>query len=326
MYHKFVLFCCTLLLLFTSCSSLRNIALNSVSTSLSGANKKGIPIKRSSKNAEEDPMLAITGETDVTLVSDFFPTVLEMYEILHRSNPQHAGLSTMTGSLNVMYANAFVQGPAEFLSPAEYALQDAEYARAKLHYLRGRNYCLAALEKRYKGFSEAVLSTDTAKADAAITQLDEKDVNTAYWAGAGWLGAFSLDPLNADLLGTLHSPVALLEKAAELSPDYSDGAIWELLANFYISAPPDFGGDSERAQYCYEQALRVSGGKAAGLYVTYARAFCIPNGDEAGYVEALQKALSIDPNANEASRLMTTLSQQKATYLLKHKGDYFLEW
>ena len=48
---------------------------NAVSTALAGANDKGVPQKK--KASAADPMLAITGETDVTLVGEFFPTVLK---------------------------------------------------------------------------------------------------------------------------------------------------------------------------------------------------------------------------------------------------------
>jgi predicted anti-sigma-YlaC factor YlaD len=310
--------------ILSSCASVKSLALNSTSTALAGADRKGIPVEK--KKSDSDPLVALTGESDVTLVGGFFPTALELYEIMHRTNPDHLGLTAMTGSLNVMYANAFVQTPAEDLPNQEFDRQQAEYGRAKLHYLRGRDYCLEALEGRHKGFRAAVLGTDTDAADAAIAGLEKKDVNTAYWACAGWLGAFSLDPLDPDLLGNLHSPAAILEKVVSLDPDYSGGSAWDILCNFYVSAPADFGGNYERGLYCYEQAVRVSGGKTPGPYVTYAESVCIPSGDEAGFEEALNKALSIDPDDDPSSRLMTTINQRKARRLLEHKSDYFLHW
>lgn len=313
---------CAVTALFTSCVS--SMVTDSLSTSLAGADKKGKPVQK--KTSAHNPMLALTGETDVTLVGDFIPTALVMYEMLHQQNPDHLGLTAMTGSLNVMYANAFIQTPAELLGNEDFDKQHSEYQRAIMHYLRGRDYCLTALNGRHTGFKSAVLGTDPENADKAAAQLDKNDVNTAYWACAGWLAAFSLDPLNPDMLGNLHSPVAILEKAASLNPDYSDGAIWDILANFYISAPGEFGGDAERAKYCYEQALRASGGKTPGPYITYAESFCVSSGDEQGFTDALNKALSINPDDNPSSRLMTTISQKKARRLLDHKSDYFLHW
>ena len=304
--------------------SCKTLVGNALSTALAGANGKGVPQKK--KASAADPMIAITGETDVTLVGEFFPTVLKSYEILQAANPRHIGLMTMTGSLNIMYANAFVQTPAETLPNEEFDRQHEAFERAKLHYLRGRDLCLKALDGRHAGFRASVLSGDEEAVKKACAKLGKYDVEAAYWACAGWLGAFSLDPLSADLLGTIRSPALILERVAFLAPDYNAGAIWELLCNFYMSAPSEFGGDTERGLHCYNEALRASGGKTPGPYVTYAEAICVPAGDRGGFEDSLRKALAIDPDADPSSRLMTTIVQKKAKRLLEHASDYFLEW
>lgn len=309
---------CSALALFSSCVT------NAIGNSLSGYKKNGSQIKKAA--SKNDPMLALTGETDVILVGDFFPTALKLYEILQKQNPDHLGLSYMTGSLNVMYANAFVQTPAESLGVAEFDQQNAEFERAKLHYLRGRDMELDFLNGRHKGFTEAMFSGDEDKIKAAVAKMDKSDVDAAYWCGAGWLAAFSLDILNPDLIAHLAAPIAILERAAAINPDYNGGAIWDVLFNFYMVAPGDFGGDPERGMQCYEEDMRVSGGKTPGPYVTYAQAVCIPNGDEQGFDEALDKALAINPDDVPATRLMTTISQNKARYLKEHKADYFVQW
>lgn len=316
-----------LALLVTVCSAvflLSSCVTNAIGNSLSGYKKNGKAISK--KASANDPMLALTGETDVILVGDFFPTVLKLYEILQKQNPDHLGLSMMTGSLNVMYANAFVQTPADSLGVAQFDKQNSEYERAKLHYLRGRDMELDFLEGRHKGFREAMFSGDEEKIKTAVAKMDKNDVDAAYWCGAGWLAAFSLDILNPDLIANLGAPIAILEKAAQINPDYNNGSIWDVLFNFYMVAPGDFGGDPERGMQCYEEELRVSGGKTPGMYVTYAQAVCVPNGDEKGFDEALEKALAINPDDNPSSRLMTTISQNKARWLQAHKSDYFVQW
>lgn len=311
---------CTLINTLTSCSSM---LVNGVSTALSGASKSGVVSKK--KKTDRDPMLAITGETDIQLVSDFFPTVLEMYEIMHQMNPGHAGLSSTTGSLNVMYANIFVQWPASTLGVNEFEKQNNEYLRAKYHYLKGRDYCLNALEIRHKGIKQTLLGNDTEAVNKALKKLDKNDVSTTYWCAAGWLGAFSIDLTDPDLLGTLSTPPALLERAAELDPNYSDGAIWELLATFNMAAQ-GFGGSEERAKECFNQAMKLTEGKVAGLYITQAESFCVPAGDKEGFIKALKTCLAIDVEAAPATRLMTTIAHIKAQRLLDNVDDYFLKW
>ncbi len=297
--------------------------LNMVGDTLGGADKNGIPPKKVDEN---NMMSILTGEEDPILMGDFFPTALKLYDIMLVQNPEHQGLAVMTGSLYIMYANAFVQAEADLLDVMQYELQLSELQRAKLHYLRGRDYVFQAFDCRYEGFSDALLSADDEKIKEALAQLEESDVMSAYWLGAGWLGAFSVDPLDTNQLKTLKGAVAILERAAELDPDYSGGAIWDVLTQFYAAAPVDFGGDIDRAYYTSSEALRVNAGVNPGPYITAAQSLNIPDQDKDSFIANLEYALAIDPDANPAGRLQTIISQKKAQWLLDSIDDYFLDW
>jgi predicted anti-sigma-YlaC factor YlaD len=311
---------------FFACTSVKKAAVNSVSDGLSGYTKNGKPVKKSKADLETNPMIALTGESDVRLVADFFPTALKMYDIMHFQNPSHMGLSVMTGSLYVMYANAFVQADAEKLPVSQFDVQNSEFERAKKHYLRGRDYILDAFSIRHPGFKENITSGNPEKIALAVKKITSDDVNAVYWMGAGWLGAFSLDPLNFDLLMTIGGAVQALEAAAAFDPNYSGGAIWDILCAFYAAAPADVGGDPERAEFCYSESLRASGGKLPGPYVTYAQSLCIPRQDVKGFTDLLTTALAINPDDTPESRLAVTITLQKAQYLLDNKDNYFIEW
>ncbi len=259
-------------------------------------------------------------------MAGFFPTALKLYEVMLTQNPKHEGLAVMTGSLYVMYANAFVQREAEMLGIGEYDKQNSELMRAKMHYLRGRDYVLSALDMKYPGFTQDMFSGNEELIASAAGKLSAEDVNAAYWAGAGWLAAFSLDPLDAVLLGNIQAPVALLERAAELDPDYSSGAVWDALCAFYAGAPAEFGGSMEKAVAVHEQALRASGGRSISVYVTYAKSICVPIQDSAGFDAAIEKALSIDPDENPETRLASVIARETAQWLKDHRDDYFIEW
>lgn len=306
---------------FFSCKSM---IFNKVGDMLSGADKNGVPIK--AKDDAANPMSAFMGETDIRIIQETLPIILKMYEILALENPYHQGTQIMAGQLNVMYGNLCVQTPAEKMPIDMLFEQVDEFNRAKYHYIKGRKYILDAFESRWPGFTEAFLSADPEKARPVAQKISKSDINAAYWAAGSSLIAWSLDPLDITMLTSIAGPVALLERAAELDPDYSNGAIWDALCQFYAAAPMEFGGDQERARYCYEQAMRVSGGKSPGIYVTYAQSFCKPSGDREGFVKALESALAIDVNEDESNRVMNVLGQQKARYLLDHVDDYFLEW
>jgi len=306
---------------FFSCKSM---IANKLGDAAAGSDKKGAAIPK--KADAPDMMMAFMGEKDPKIIAEVLPMIVKMYEILALQNPGHQGLQIMAGQLNVMYGNLCVQTPAESLPITELEKQVAEFNRAKYHYLRGRQYILGVFESRWPGFEKAFLSSDADAIKAAVSNLTKDDVNAAYWAGGASLISWSLDPLDVDALSSIQGPVALLEKAASLDPDYSKGAIWDALCQFYTAAPVDFGGDYERGLECYEKALKASGGKAPGIYITYAQSVCKPSGDRDGFIENLNKALAINPDDDPSSRLMCVLNQQKARYLLDHVDDYFVVW
>lgn len=312
------------LLFLVSCATIQKSLVNTVSSQLSGADKNGKPLKKT--DSESSVMLPLTGESDPLLMADFFPTALKLYEIMHVQNPTHQGITAMTASLYVMYANAFVQHKADMLPSEEYELQDSEYKRAKMHYLRGRNYAMEVFEERYPGFTVDIMSNNEQKIAQSLEKLTEKDVENAYWLGAAWLGAWSVDPLDTAILPTITGAVSVLEKAADLDPSFNDGAIWDVLTSFYAGAPADFGGSMETALIMNQKSLTVSEGKTPAPYITYAQSICIPNQDYEGFDDALEKALLINPDDNPNTRLAVTISLEKARFLQKNRDNYFIFW
>ncbi len=304
--------------------SIRQAAFNSAADMLAPP-PRAKPAKAAEKENLTDPMIALTGENDPELVRDFFPTALKLYEILHLQNPEHEGLAIMTGQLYVMYANAFVQTPAEQLPGDRFDEQNEAYRRAENFYLRGSRFTLEALDGKHPAFSAAVFGQDEKAAAGALARCKKTDTAALYWTGAGALGAFSLDPLNTNLLSILPGSVAMLERASILDPGFNNGAIWEILMSFYAAAPDSLGGGRDKAMAAYEKALHYSRGTSPGTHIGYARSFCIPAQDGAGFDEAIEKALAIDPESQSDNRLVLTIARRQALWLKAHKADYILE-
>ena len=314
-----------LLSLFFSLFSCKTLILNKVSDTVSSQIKNGIPLKI--KENAPDPMMAFMGETDPVIVQEVLPVILKVYEIMHIENPNHLGNQNMLGSLNVMYANLCVESKAEKMTdPRLLDEQVAEFERAKLHYMRGHDLIFASYDKKFSGFSKSVEKSDINELKPYLDKLTIDDVNSIYWACAGFFASFALNPLDINIIGSIKGHIALLERVCSLDPNYSNGAIWDVLAQIYIAAPIDFGGDYERGLFCLDKAFEVSKEKSCGIYVTKAKSVCIPNGDKAGFIEALETALKIDVNEDKSNALMNVLNQNKAATLLQDIDNYFIEW
>jgi predicted anti-sigma-YlaC factor YlaD len=290
------------LVILVSCS-INTIAMNAVSDALTGEGSD-----------------TFSSDNDPELVAEALPFALKLYDSLLAQNPDHEGLVIATGSAYVTYANAFLQIPAEMLPFHEYEKKEKMKARAKNLYLRGRDIMLDGLERKYPGFAAALNEEEYESALAPVTQ---EDVPYLYWAGAGWMGAFSLDVFDLRISMTVPRAAALMDKALELDSDYSDGAIHSFYISYYGSLPPELGGDKDKARHHFERAVEIADGRLAGPYLAYAEAIALPAQDVEQFTELLNQALAIDPEADPDNRLANIIYQRKARWYLDNLEEFF---
>ena len=293
-----------LVLLAAGGCSLQRLAVNAVAGMLSSSGSSTV----------------FTGEEDPQLVADALPFAMKLYESLLAETPENTELLLATGSMFAMYANAFVQTPAGMLPETEYPQRLEALARAKHLYLRGRDYCLKALELRHPGLRARLEAGDP----AALEKTGAEDLPYLYWAAASWMGAFSAEPFDMELLLTLARPLALMARAFQLEEGYNKGAIHEFYISVYGSLPASLGGSQEKARYHFAKAVEYAGGLTAGPYVALATSVSIPAQNASEFRELLGRALAIDLQASPENRLVNLLSQRKARWLLEHIEDYFL--
>ena len=293
------------LLLFGSCS-INKMVIDKISDALTG----------------EGAGTVFTGDCDPRLVGEALPFAIKMYEALLDQNPDHQGLLLTTGSLFIMYANAFVQGPAEMLDPVYYYEERiAGLDRAKMLYLRGYVLLTSALEKKFPGWCNATIQNGTL--EPLLKKCKKEDVSLLYWTAAGGLAAYSIDLFDFNLGSAIPEWGAIMARAYELDPDFNNGAIDDFYILFYASLPDNLGGDKAKAEIHFKRALEKSRMLAAGPYVSYASAVCIPAQDYDGFRENLEKAMAIDPDKEPSMRLLNILSRRKANYLLDTAKNYF---
>ncbi|MDR3122979.1 MAG: TRAP transporter TatT component family protein [Treponema sp.] len=263
-----------------------------------------------------------TGDADPELVADALPFAIKLYETLLSLEEDHQGLILATGSLFVMYANAFVQGPAEMLPPEDYLEKAQRLERARGLYLRGAEILSAGLEKKHPGWGEAAAK---GVLPAYLAKLKKEDAPLIYWRSAGILAAYALNPFDLDLGMRLPELAAAMARAYELDPDFNAGALDDFYVLFYASVPEGMGGDPSKVDVHYRRALEKSGGNAAGPYVSYAQAVCVPAQDIETFRSCLEAALAVDIEQDPDNRLVNILSQRKARYLLNQAPDFFAD-
>lgn len=262
-----------------------------------------------------------TGDDDPQLVADALPFAIKLYESLLAMSPEHKGLIRTTGSLYVMYANAFVAGPADYLPQEQFDEKRAARERAFKLYIRGRDMIINGLDKNYPGFKTAL---EAGSPEEILKKMKSEDVGLLYWAAAGWISAFALHPVDVELATGVPRAAKLVARAYELNPGYDNGSLDDFYIQFYASLPEALGGDKAKAKTHYEKALERNKGRSAGTYLAYATSVYLPMQDREAFVELLRKALAIDPNENPATRLVTIINQTRAKWYLDNLDEFFI--
>ena len=298
-----ILIFAALLFSLPSCS-INKMAMNMVANALTG----------------EGSAEVFTGDSDPQLVGDAIPFAIKLYESLLSQNPTHQGLINTTGSMFVMYANAFVQGPAEMFPSYMFEERQEALDRSKGLYLRGLEILSRGLELKYPGFSG---SFDNGRLPEFLAKMKKADVPALYWSSAAGFSAYSINLLDFELSARIPEWTAMIHRAYELDPDFNVAALDEFFIIFYASLPEILGGDMERAEYHFGRAIEKTGGNSASAYTSYAQFIAVPAQDYDAFKDSLEKALAIDVDKDVSMRLVNIISQRKAIWMLDNAWTFF---
>jgi predicted anti-sigma-YlaC factor YlaD len=284
----------------------------------------GCSVRRYALNQASDALAqsgsAFSSDDDPELIKAAAPFSLKLMESLLAENPRHQGLLTATASGFTQFAYAFVQQEADEIEPADLAAAEAMRARARRLYLRAQRYGLRGLETKHPGFATALL----AEPKATVRSAKKSDVPLLYWTAAAWASAISLSKDNPELVGQIPAMEALIDRALELDESYGNGAIHSFLISYEMSRPGAAGDPVARSRRHFDRAMALSKGHDASPLVALAEAVTIQKQDLKEFESLLNQALAVDPDANPDNRLVNTIMQQRARWLLSRKSELFL--
>jgi predicted anti-sigma-YlaC factor YlaD len=295
---------------FPAVRPVRAVTLAACVIALSGCSLKTMAVKTVA-NTLSDTGDVFSRDNDPELVRDAVPFALKLYESLLDSVPTHGPLLLATCSGFTQYGYAFVETDAEVLGEAHHDESKALRERALKLYLRGRDYCLRAMDVRSKGMSQRLL----ADPDAALAKMEKKDVPLLYWTAASWGSAISLGIDRPDLVVDFPTVRAIAERALALDETWNAGAIHELMITL-DSLPEALGGSVERARQHFARAVEIQRGLDASPYVALATGVAVPAQDRAEFERLLQQALAVDPEQDPSNRLVNLVAQRRARALL----------
>lgn len=260
-------------------------------------------------------------DDDPEFVGQAVPFSLKLIEGLLAESPSHRGLLFAAAKGYTQYSYVYVQLPAEEVETSDVNKSAAMRDRARNLYLRARDFGLHGLDVKHRGFS-ALLRTSPSQAVRATTI---KDIPLLYWTAASWGAAISISKDHPELVADQLQVQALIDRAYELDPDYSYGAIDQFLIT-YEGARQGIKGDfSERCKLHFDRSVKLTKGQMAAPYVAYAESVSIQRQNRAEFESLLKQALAINPNARIEWRLSNIVMQRRAMWLLSREDDLFLE-
>jgi len=256
-----------------------------------------------------------TRDDDPELVGDAAPFALKLYESLLDSSPKNQKLLVATCAAATQYGVAFLEQRAIVLGPDAKHHDEVVHLRSRAFKMdmRGKGYCMRAMDLRFKGIEPKLLRDPQAALKDAKPQ--KKDVPLLYWMAASWGSAISLALDKPEISIDLPVVRALAETALALDESWNKGAIHEMMITLDGQSEM-LGGSPEKARKHFERAVELQKGLSPGPYIALATTVVLAAQNRAEFEKLLNQAIAIDPEQDPSNRLVILVMQEKARALL----------
>lgn len=248
---------------------------------------------------------AILDSDDPAMIRDGAPAYLILIDSLLAGSPDSPQLLAQSAELHSAYAGAFVDEP-------ERARQLHSKAKTQMLYatcLSLKDAC--GLERRpFQEFS------------AWVEAQGPKSVPTLYNLGSIWAGWIQANSADFGAVGQLGRAKALIQRVAELEPEYANGGAFLYLGVFETLLPPAMGGRPELGKQHFERALQISDERNLMVKVMLADQYGRLMFDRELHDGLLQEVMAADVQAPGLT-LMNTVAKERAQQLLDSGDDYF---
>jgi len=295
--------CSTVFLgVFLGGCSLRTIALRSLADSVA------------------EPGDTYARDDDPQLVRDALPVMLKIMEQLHDGLPDHKGIRLGLVRSFTSFGVGFIQDDADRVT--EKSVQEGQtiYLRGRRLLLRAYQYGLEGLELAGPGFRADL----AAHPDAAMARITKKeDVALLYWTAAALGSAISCSKGDMKLVGDLPIVEKMMTRAFALDPDFDEGALHEFFVTYDMTRGTGRGGGPVEAKKHYVRALELSKNKKLSAHVTYAESVLVELQQKAEFEKLLRTVVKTDVDADLPHRLVNTLAQRRAHWLLGRIDELF---
>lgn len=274
--------CATMLL--AGCSSIIDNAVDDVSTNLTRA---------------------MMDQDDPETVRQAAPAYLLMLDSFVQGDPENPSMLYNTSALYAAYGGVFVDEPV----------------RAQKLTARAWAYAQRALCIEYAD----ACNIDQISFDDWNTFVAERgpqDAEALFNVATSWLAFAQANASDYAVLAQLPKAEALLNRLGDINEGYEEGNILLYLGILNSIRPAALGGNPEKGQAYFKQAIELSEGTDLGAKVSYARFYARTLYERELHDTLLKEVLAADPTVG-ASTLLNVMAQDEAKRLLESADEYF---
>jgi hypothetical protein len=286
---KALLFSALSALIFLSSCSLNRMAIRSMT-----------PIFNNSVEA-------LYEESDLALAEQAMAADLKLIDGMLKSDPNNKELLLLAAQGYAGYALGFCE--------------DEDNERAKVFYLRAKEYALRVLRQN-DDFRKAEKKDADSFSDV-VKKMGAKNVPALFWAGFSWAGYINLSLDNPAALLSLPKTEILMNRVADLDSSYFDGAVYLYFGAVNGMKPRIMGGDPQKAKIFFDKNIALTQGKYMMAYVYMAKYYAAKILDEELFDEYLGKVIATPVDIMPGKELFTQIAKKKAKYLSAQKENIF---
>lgn len=255
-----------------------------------------------------------TRDDDPELLAEAAPAFLKVSESLLEASPKNQKLLVATCSAFTQYGVAFLEQKAIVLGDEKH-FEEARHLRGRALKmdLRGKGYCMRAMNLRFKNIEPKLIRDPEAALKEAKPQ--KKDVELLYWTAASWGSAISLALDKPEISADLPAVRALAETAIALDEGWNKGALHEMMITLDGQSEM-LGGSPEKARKHFARAVELQKGLSPGPYIALASTVAVNEKNREEFEKLLNQAIAIDPEKDPSNRAVILIFQEKARALL----------
>lgn len=283
-----------------TCAAVLSVLLTGCSPSKYAVGSVMVPVLDNARDA------AFESE-DIQTFRDAAASNLFLLEGLIRTDPKQKELRLNAAQLYFAYAFAFQE--------------DSDPAYASLLYRKGleHGYAVLAMNKKLPQSPDVPFE----QFEAALPELRKKDVPAAVWTSVNWSQFIGLHLDSTAVLLDIPKVTGLLERVAELDPEYFEGLPYVMIGSLYSFKPPMMGGDPKASRENFEKAFAISGDSFLLSKYFYARYYAYRIMDDELFESTLDGVVAATIAEDDPYKLLNIIAKQRAGILLGDIDDLF---